>query len=117
MSEHKILFPAPEVVALGRRKVKVRPVQLRHFELFGVATKSLLGYLQGGSISALADYAISDSKSLRRAIAATTNLTRLELAFISTPQLVQLYSHVLRVNAGFFAQAQLAVVSQLDGLL
>lgn len=117
MSDHEILFPEPVVVAFGRRRVKIRPVQMRHFELFGAATRSLLSYLQSGSVSGLAEYAVVDSKSLRRALAATTNLTRLELALRPAPQLIQLYAMVLKANAGFFAQAQLAVAKQLDGLL
>lgn len=117
MSDHKILFPDPEVVLLGRRRIKVKPVQMRHFELFGSAAAGLFSFLQSASVEQMATYGKQHAGELRRVLVATTSLNRFEVRFIPAAQLLQLFTHVLRVNAGFFVKAQVAMATELAGLL
>lgn len=117
MTDHKILFPEPEYVLLGKRRIKIRAVQMRHFELFGTAAGGLLAFLQSASVEQMGAYGKQHAAELRRAVVATTSLSRLEVLFIPAVQLLQLFTHVLRVNAGFFVKAQVAMASELAGLL
>ncbi len=117
MSELTILFPEAEVVMLGRRRVEIRPVQLRHFEQFGRAAGGVFELLQAASVQQVTAYAKQHSRELGRVLVATTSLSRWRVWRLPAVVQVQLLAHVLRVNAAFFVEAQVAMAKGLDGLL
>lgn len=116
MSDLTILIPEPEVVLLGRKKVKLYPVRLKDFELFGKSAQAVMGVMAAGSVSAINNYAVQHAAELRKVLRATTSLNRFQLWLISAPVAAQLIVQVVRANSGFFGEALPVMASALAGL-
>ena len=116
MSELEILYPEPVTVLVGRRKVKILPVRLRHFRRYGVQAAALIEVFAGLSIQQINRYAERHAAELRQLLLDTTSLTRIELWFMSTAVTVQLVAEVVRVNSAFFGEALPQVARVLGGL-
>ncbi|WP_287030055.1 hypothetical protein [Pseudomonas sp. UBA6310] len=116
MSELNILFPEAEEVRVNGRLVLINPVQLRHFELFGKVAGELMQVVSAGSIEQVHAYAQRNSRPLRQVLVATTSLWRWRVMHLPAPVAIQLMLQVIRANAGFFVQAQVAAATALDGL-
>ena len=115
MSELQILFPEPEIVLLGKRRVLIKPVVLRDFELYGKGAAALIELFSAASVQQINRYGATNSCELRRLLLATTSLKRWHLWFIPSAVAVQLLAEVVRVNSSFFGEALPAVVRALSG--
>ena len=115
MSELEILFPEPEIVRLGNSKVKIYPVRLRDFELYGKSAGAMIELFSQSSVQQINRYAEKNSPELRRLLRRTTNLSRWRLWRLPATTAVQLLVEVVRVNSGFFGEALPAMVRALSG--
>lgn len=115
MSELQILFPEAEFVMLGKRRVRIKPVLLRDFELYGKCAAALIDLFSSASVQQINRYASTNSIDLRRLLLATTSLKRWQLWFVPSAVAVQLCAEVVRVNSGFFGEALPAVARALNG--
>lgn len=116
MGELSILSPRPEVVVVDGDKVKVHPVRLRDFERFGRASAGLFQMLGSVSVEDIGAYAERHADELAEVLVATTDLSAKAVSRLSVATSVQLMVQVVRVNAGFFGQAQAAMAKALAGL-
>lgn len=116
MGELSILSPRPELVVVDGVKVKVFPVQLRHFERFGRAAGGLFKMLGSLSVDELSAYAEQHADELAEVLEATTDLSAKSARRLPVATGLQLLVQVVRVNAGFFGQAQAAMAKALAGL-
>lgn len=114
MSDLEILFPVPVVVPVGRRRVVVRPVELRHFEAFAAASASVIGMLGTKSVAGLYAYA-KQSGALRTILGACTNLSAWRIARLPAAVAVELMVVVISINSGFFDQALVRAAAALAG--
>ena len=115
MGELQILFPEPEVVLLGRSKVKIYPVRLRDFERYGKSAGALIELFGQAGVQQINRYAEKHSAELRRLLRSTTNLSRWQLWRLPATSAVRLLVQVVRVNSGFFGEALPAMVRALSG--
>ncbi|MBK3797541.1 hypothetical protein CXF92_18520 [Pseudomonas sp. Choline-3u-10] len=115
MSELSILFPKPVTVVVDSREVRIFPVKLRHFELYGKAAGALIEMFGSASIQHVTQYGAKHSRELRSILLATTSLSRWELWRLPAAVLVQLLVEVVRVNSSFFGEALPAMVRALNG--
>ena len=115
MSDLEILFPEPLTVHVGRMKVEVRPVQLRHFQLYGEQASALLAALASLSADQLAQYGNRNAKHLRKLLRAATSLNAWQLWRLPAPIAMQLASYVVQANTGFFAEALPVIAKALGG--
>ncbi len=104
MSDIQILFPEPVPVTVGRRRVLIRPVRMRHFEDFGHAASDLLVMLGQFSTEEIYKYA-KNSGGLKLVLLKCTTLSRWGLYRLPAAVAVELMIHVIMVNAGFFGRA------------
>lgn len=100
-----VLFPEPDVVLLGRRRVELRAVRLRDFDVFGRVAAQVIGLLANASMDRLHAYAAEHARDLRRALVASTSLRAWQIWRLPASVVVQLMCHAIRANADFFAQA------------
>ncbi|CDF82650.1 hypothetical protein PKB_1285 [Pseudomonas knackmussii B13] len=117
MSDLSILFPKAEEVLLGRRRVEIRPVAFEHFAEFGAAAKGLIELVGAGSTLEIATYAEQHAAELGKVVVHCTNLSRWRVRRLPASVIVQLVAHVVRANADFFGQAQVATAKALRGPL
>lgn len=115
MSELNILYPKPQVVMVGMRRVTINPVQLRHFEEFGQAAGGLIAVVAAGTPSAVYAYAQS-APALRGILRNCTSLSRWRIRRLPTPVALELMIKVVEINNGFFDQALVKAASQLAGV-
>lgn len=113
MSDLTVLFPEPQVVRLGKKRVLLLPVELRHFELFAKVAKRALGLLKFAP-DKLFDLA-SSSADVHRLLADCTTLTAWRIKRLPAAVIVQLLLAIIEANASFFVQALEARKSQLTG--
>lgn len=114
MSELQILFPAMVVADVNGRAVGIKPVQLRHFEVFGKASAELMAALASPAPGAVLLYA-SKNKNLRAILGRATTLTAWQIWRLPAAVAVELMVHVVRVNASFFDQALIGLAEVLAG--
>ncbi len=103
-----------EVVWVGKRAVDIRPVQLRHFEMFAEAASRLLVLLADSSTGQILSYA-KDSKALVAIIGACTSLPVWRARRLPAAVVVQLMVAVVQANSGFFNQALQVMASPTPG--
>ena len=115
MSDLAILFPEPEVIEVGGRRVEIRPVKLCDFDAFGKAAGGLFELLSAGSVDQIGAYAQKHGKELGGVLARCTSLTRWRAKRLPASVAVQVLVQVVRVNAGFFGAAQAAMATALAG--
>ncbi len=97
MSDLTIFMPEPEVILLGRKKVKLYAVQLKDFKLFDKSGKAVMGVMGAGSLSAINNYAVQHAGELRKVLRATTSLNRFQLWLLPASVAAQLIVQVVRV--------------------
>lgn len=114
MSELQILFPATVVVDVNGRKVGIKPVELRDFEVFGKASAELLAALADPKPGAVMLYA-AKHKNLRALLGAATTLNAWRIWRLPAAVAVELMVHVVRLNASFFDQALIGLAEVLAG--
>jgi len=117
MSELNILFPKPVVAEVGGKSVKIYPVKLMDFELYGKEAVALMGALDQLTSERLLRYADDHSAGIRRVLLRTTSLTWLQVRRIDSVTAIQLFVEVVRVNSGFFGEALPGMVRALSGAL
>lgn len=115
MSDISILSPSPEAVSVDGKSVRIRPVQLKDFELFGRCAQALIEALSGAGLAGFTRYAQAHADELRKVLRATTSLSRLSIRRMSATTSIAVFVQVVRVNAGFFAEALPEMVRALDG--
>jgi hypothetical protein len=105
MTDHAILFPEPQTVWLGKKPVRITPVQFCDFDRFGAAAAAVLQLLGSGTaVPALAELS-RRSGDLRTILRSCTSLSRWRIDRLPAPVAVQLMLAVIRANSDFFAQA------------
>lgn len=117
MSELEILFPAPVVVTLNGRSVKILPVKLRNFGKYGKVAGKFIELLDTASIRQINSYASMHSSELQSLLRVTTSLNRWQLWRMPSTVAVLLLVEVIRVNSSFFADALPEMVRALTGPL
>lgn len=116
MSDLGVLFPQSERIELDGSAIEVRAVEMRHFALFGSVANSLLQVLTCGSVDKIHDFGVTQSGSLISAVRATTNISWWRARRLPASVLMQVMLQAIKVNSGFFAQAQSAALQALVGL-
>lgn len=111
MSDLKIFFPKPVMVALNKREVAIRPVELRNFEAFGAAAGALLSMLANASTAQIYEYARSTGV-LSVVLGGCTSLRSWQIKRLPAVTAVELMILVINVNSSFFDQA-LAKVARI----
>lgn len=114
VSDLRILFPDREIVFVQGRRVEIRPVRLRDFEVFGAAAADLIALLAEPTDAAVMAYA-SKTKNLKAIIGRATSLSVWRASRLPAVTVVELMVHVVRLNSGFFDQALIGLVTALDG--
>lgn len=114
MSDLRILFPEREVVSIHGRRVEIRPVALRDFEVFGAAAADLIALLAEPTDASVMAYA-KNTKNLKAIIGRATNLSVWRASRLPAVTVVELMVHVVRLNSGFFDQALIGLATALDG--
>lgn len=114
VSDLNILFPEREIVSVQGRRVEIRPVALRDFEVFGAAAGALISLLADPNDAAMMAYA-SKTANLKAIIGRATNLSVWRASRLPAVVVVELMVHVVRINSGFFDQALVSLVSALSG--
>lgn len=117
MSDLAIHFPDPAIVQLGSREVKIYPVKLRHFELYGKCASEIVALVSHASVEKISQYAKENSRDVRRLLACTTSLNRYQLWRLPAHVAAQLLAVVVKENSSFFGKALPAMVSALSGAL
>lgn len=117
MPSINILSPEPEEVRVNDRSVKVYPVRLKHFELYGEVAGGLLAVIGTSTVDQVHAYGERNSRKIAAVLAATTTVSRWRARRLPVAVAIQLMLHVIRVNAGFFAQAQAEAGAVLAGLV
>lgn len=115
MSELQILFPRPVLVKVQRRAVKIYPVKLCHFELYGKVAGGFVELLDTASIAQMMSYAEANSRSVSKLMRVTTSLNRWQIRRLPSTAAIALLADVVRVNSGFFADALPGMVRALAG--
>lgn len=116
MGELSILSPKPEVVQVDGVRVKIFAVRLRDFERFGQAASGLFAVLGAFELEQILAYAQRHGEELAEVLEVTTSLSHREVRRLKATVSLELLVHVVRVNAGFFGQAQAAMAKALAGL-
>lgn len=114
MSDLQVLFPEREIVSVQGRRVEIRPVAFRDFDVFGAAAAELIALLASPTDSAVMAYA-SKAANLKAIIGRATNLSMWRAARMPAVAVVELMVHVVRVNSGFFDQALIGLETVLSG--
>ncbi|WP_447590176.1 hypothetical protein [Aquipseudomonas campi] len=117
MQSINILSPEPEEVQVNDQTVKVYPVRLKHFELYGAAAGDLLAVIGASTVEQVHAYGQRNSKKLAKVLASTTSLSSWRARRLPAAVIIQLMLHVIRVNAGFFVRAQVGAAAALAGLV
>ena len=117
MSSLSVLYPEPSKIKLNGKTVKLHPVTLEHFELFGSATAGLIDMLSNAGIKQLTAYAKAHSKELDKLLAATTDLNRWQRRKLPATVAMQLVVAIVSENAGFFGEALPAMLENLSGAI
>lgn len=117
MSELKILFPQPEVIELSGKRIKIYPVKLRDFELYGKEAGALINILDSMGSERLLKYAHEHAHGIRKVLSRTTGLSAWQIRRLPAPAAVQLLLEVVRVNSSFFGEALPEMVRALSGAL
>lgn len=115
MSDLEILFPSPVEISIDGRRVRLKPVLLRDFELFGKVAGALIAAIGSASGNELAAFSKKHGRDLRVLLRRTTSLGYLRVRWLPFPVALQLCGQVISVNSGFFADAQLALATALAG--
>ncbi|AQZ96554.1 hypothetical protein ACFSB1_10705 [Halopseudomonas phragmitis] len=115
MSNLNILFPEPGEVVLAGKPVKLKPVTLEHFELYGQAAAELMGLLSNANVQQINRYAATHAGQLQKVLAVTTDLSWWQRKRLPATVAVQLLVAVVAENAGFFGEALPAMVDKLNG--
>ncbi|MCY1287922.1 hypothetical protein D9M68_448280 [compost metagenome] len=115
MSQLSVIFPEPVELPLGRHAIQIRPVEFRHFAMFGRAAGQLLAVAANASYEQALAYAERNATDLRRLLRATTSLSRWRLSRLPAAVLLQVALQVVRVNGDFFAQALGKAAEVLNG--
>jgi hypothetical protein len=115
MSELEILFPEPVTIDVGGKSVKLHPVKLRDFDLYGKTAAALIELFASASVQQINRYAASNSAQVRKLLLRTTSLNRWHLWRMPASVSVQILAEVVRVNAGFFGEALPAMARALSG--
>lgn len=113
MSDLKIVFPKPVLVAVGSRQVAIRPVELRQFEAFGEAAGGLLSLLATASVAQVYEYA-KTSGALSVVLGGCTSLHRWQIKRLPAVTAVELMILVINVNSSFFDQALARVAGAIQ---
>ena len=114
MSELDVLFPKPLEVQLAGRSVKVKPVQLKHFEGFAKASAELIEVLSEPTTQRLFAFA-SKRRNLLAVLRVATDLSAWRILRLPTSTAVELMVLAVRVNASFFDAALVSLAAVLDG--
>jgi hypothetical protein len=114
LSELEILFPPPYAVTVQGRRVLIKPVALRDFELFGKASAELLALLADPSNFRAMAYA-ANRANLRAILGKATDLSAYRVWRLPAVAAVELMAHVVAVNSGFFHQALITLEQSLHG--
>lgn len=114
LSDLEILFPPPYFVSVQGRRVQIKPVALRDFELFGKAAGPLLGLLADPSNLRVMAYA-ANRDNLRAILGKATDLSAYRLWRMPAVVAVELMAHVVAVNSSFFDKALVALARALPG--
>ena len=115
MSDLEILFPSPVEISIDGRRVRLKPVLLRDFELFGKVAGALITAIGSASGNELAAFSKKHGRDLRVLLRRTTNLSYLSVRRLPFSVALQLCGQVISVNSSFFAEAQLALATALAG--
>ncbi|GLK88320.1 hypothetical protein GCM10017655_13820 [Pseudomonas turukhanskensis] len=99
---------------VGRRAVEVRPVQLRHFEIFAAAAAGLIALLADSSTGKILAYA-KNTAALTAIIGACTTLPVWRARRLPAAVVVQLMVVVVKENSDFFNQALQVMASHIPG--
>lgn len=111
---HKVLFPEPQYVTVGRGKVEIRPVALKDFDRFGRAAGNVIAMAAAQTTEQLYVYA-TRSECLLPILQTTTSLSGWRIKRLPATVAVQLMFEVIRVNKDFFEQALVSAASVLAG--
>ena len=114
MSDLHVLFPAPVTVRVGRRQVRIMPVQFPKFEEFGKAAGALVEILASDDPYRVYGYAKS-SGALMTILGACTSLWAWQIRRLPAPVAIELMVHVIKVNSSFFDQALVNAEAALAG--
>lgn len=114
MSDLRILFPEPTVVRVGRRQVRITPVQFPKFEEFGKAAGALIEILASDDPHRIYGYAKS-SGALMTILGASTSLWGWQIRRLPAAVAIELLVHVIKVNSSFFDQALVNAEAALAG--
>ncbi|PKM30233.1 MAG: hypothetical protein CVV07_07395 [Gammaproteobacteria bacterium HGW-Gammaproteobacteria-11] len=114
MAGLNILFPVAQSVTVDGKKVKLKPVQLQHFDLYGKAAAALIQLLNGASVAQINQYAEKHADELREVLKVTTDLGWLARRTLPAATAVQLLVAVVGANSGFFASALPDMVESLN---
>ena len=114
MSDLEILFPPPYAVLVKGRRVLIKAVALRDFELFGKASGELLGLLADPSNLRVMAYA-ANRDNLRAILGKATDLSAYRVWRLPAVVAVELMAHVVAVNSGFFQHALVTLAQSLTG--
>lgn len=115
MSDLEILFPSAVEITMAGRRVRLKPVLLRDFELFGKVAGALIAAIGSASGNELAAFSKKHGRDLRVLLRRTTSLGYFRVRRLPFPVALQLCGQVISVNSGFFADAQLALATALAG--
>lgn len=115
MSDLKILYPKPVTVMVGMRLVRIRPVQVRHFEAFGAAAGGLIEVIAAAHPTAIYAYA-QRTEALQGILGCCTNLSAWRIRRLPTPVALELMIKVVEINSGFFDKALVKAASRLAGV-
>lgn len=116
MSELKLIFPEPEVVEVQGRRVLVRPVRLRDFEVFGAAAAALIAMVANATPAEVYAYA-KQSGALPAILRSCTDLSAWRISRLPAAVAVELMLLVVAINNRFFDQALVRAGNLLAGAM
>jgi hypothetical protein len=115
MSDLAVLYPEPEIVLLGNKRVEVRAVRLKDLEHYGKTAAAAVEIAAAPSIQGINAFMSRYSRDLRRVLYTCTSLSRWYVWRLPAMTAFQLFVQVVRVNADFFALALADLVALLAG--
>ncbi|WP_263147979.1 hypothetical protein [Pseudomonas sp. RIT-PI-AD] len=101
MNECEILFPTPQVVTVCGRSVQIKCVEFQNFELFSETAQALVAAMANMSVERFQGHA-GNAQNMRAILRKCTNLSRWRVRRLPAPVVLQLVTHVVRVNIHFF---------------